>query len=94
MAEGNGVEMENSVLGKLKVSGHYANLFFTVAGTIFSALVLALLYIHMGDTREGNRDLSAAMREAAQAAREQNCLISMPQDRREANAELCKRLSR
>ena len=44
--------------------------------------------------KEANKDLTQILKELTQAAREQNCLMSMPEAKRPANAELCKRISR
>lgn len=44
--------------------------------------------------KESNKELAAVLRELAQASREQNCLLSMPPEKRAENAELCKRISR
>ena len=44
--------------------------------------------------KESNRELGIILRELSQAAREQNCLLAMPPEKRAENAELCKRLSR
>ncbi len=45
--------------------------------------------------KESNKELGAILKELAQSTREQNCLLSLPQDRRNGvNAETCKRLSR
>lgn len=43
--------------------------------------------------REQNKESNAILREMARATREQNCLLALPQDRRAANAELCRRIS-
>lgn len=47
---------------------------------------------HAAETKDASKELVQALREMTTAAREQNCLISMPMDRRDP--ELCKRLSR
>lgn len=44
--------------------------------------------------KESNRELSEVLKELARAAREQNCLLSLPQERRTENIEVCKRISR
>ena len=40
------------------------------------------------------REVVSALREMTQATREQNCLMAFPPERREANMDLCKRVSR
>ena len=43
--------------------------------------------------KESNKEMSSVLKEMARSTREQNCLLSLPQDQRQKNAELCKRLS-
>lgn len=43
--------------------------------------------------KDSNREMTGILREMARATREQNCLLSLPQDQRQKNADLCKRLS-
>ena len=43
--------------------------------------------------KESNREISQVLKEMSRATREQNCLLSLPQDQRQKNAELCKRIS-
>jgi type VI protein secretion system component VasK len=45
------------------------------------------------ELRETNKEMTAILREMARATREQNCLLSLPQDQRQKNAEVCKRIS-
>lgn len=44
--------------------------------------------------KDANRELSEVLKELARAAREQNCLLSLPQEKRIENVEICKRISR
>lgn len=44
--------------------------------------------------KESNKELGMILKELAQSTREQNCLLSLPQERRAANSEICKRISR
>ena len=43
--------------------------------------------------KESNREISQVLKEMSRATREQNCLLSLPQDQRQKNAETCKRIS-
>jgi len=88
------VEASNPVLGSFKVSSANLNTLFTVLGFILTALIAWVLFNHTNDTKDASKELASAMKEMTQAAREQNCLISLPQDRREQNSEICKRISR
>ena len=88
------VEATNPVLGSFKVSSANLNTLFTVLGFILTALIAWTLYNHSSDTKDASKELATALREQTQAAREQNCLISLPQERREQNSEICKRISR
>lgn len=43
--------------------------------------------------KESNKEISATLKEMARATREQNCLLSLPQDKRERQAENCRRIA-
>lgn len=66
----------------------------TVAILILVSLIGYTLFAHASDTKDAGKELVSALKEMTQAAREQNCLMAFPSEKREANAELCKRLSR
>lgn len=70
--------------------------------TLFTALGVAALgvafYGHVGDSKAANdtmvsvmKELTQAQRESTAVAREQNCLIAMPIDKRDP--DLCRRVS-
>lgn len=46
------------------------------------------------DSRAITREIITALKDMAIATREQNCMLAFPPERREANAELCKRMAR
>ena len=87
-------EASSPILGNLKVSSANLNTLFTILGFIITCLIAWVLFTHSNDTKDASKELAIAMREQTQAAREQNCLISLPQERREQNSELCKRIAR
>lgn len=88
-------ELTARVAGQeLAIKGVSINTIATVATLMLVTVLGVLYYYHGADTREASKELVGALKEMTQAAREQNCLISMPQDRREQNAEICKRISR
>ena len=74
---------------------------------LISFICLALLFLmsyilweHKTDAKDAQtqfvaaiKEMTIATRENVQAQREMNCLIALPQDRREGQTELCKRLS-
>lgn len=72
------------------------NTLATVATLIIICAGFGMGYViftaHAAETRDSSKELVTALREMTQAAREQNCLISMPQDRRDA--DLCRRIAR
>ena len=68
------------------------NTLATILTMVLTALIAYVVWAHSGETKEASKELTTALKEMTQAAREQNCLISMPMDRRDP--ELCKRLSR
>lgn len=100
MAEdsGNGSEVAVEVAGQ-KFNVRNVKDINTVAtlATLVIVLVIAvvgynLFTAHAADTKDASKELVAALKEMTQAAREQNCLIAMPQDRRDP--ELCRRIAR
>lgn len=88
------IEASNPVIGSLKVTSANLNTLFTILGFVVMVLVAWVLYNHTTDAKDASKELATVMKEMTIAAREQNCLISLPQDRREQNAELCKRIAR
>lgn len=51
-----------------------------------------MVYAHAQDSKNANAELVRALRELTVAAREQNCLLSLPQNERDRDT--CRRLSR
>ena len=49
---------------------------------------------HAADTKDAGRELTAALKDMAQAVREGNCINSHPEAIRESKLESCKRQSR
>lgn len=102
MGKGNRVmqeELNADIAGqKLSLKSQSLNTVITILTFVIVAVIAvsgySLFVTHASDTKEASKELSLALKEITQAAREQNCLISLPQDRRQANAELCKRISR
>lgn len=94
MSEPNGADVEVEVAGQ-KVNLRNVKSLNTLA-TVLTLVIVCVLgyafYVHAGETKDQSKDLVNALKEMTQAAREQNCLISMPIDRRDP--ELCRRLSR
>lgn len=75
------------------------NTVLTFVAAIASSFGVYILIQHQADAKDtaqtfvqAVKEQTAVMREQTAVAREQNCLISVPQDRRDP--ELCKRLSR
>lgn len=68
----------------------------TISTLIIACVAMAggylMLSAHAAETKDASKELVTALKEMTQAAREQNCLISMPQDRRDP--ELCRRIAR
>lgn len=93
MTEGTEVSAETAI-GTFKVSGQNVNTFATVATLILVALLCVLLWQHIGQSDKRDEGLSKAFLDMAQAQREQNCLISIPETQREAKADFCKRITK
>jgi hypothetical protein len=81
-------------LGKYAFKGSQLNTLATVATLVVVCVIAYVGYGHAADTREINRDLASAMREMAQANREQNCLLLFEQKDRPSKALECKNNSR
>lgn len=94
------VEAETPV-GKIRVRGTDLVAILTLIGVFASVF---LMWDHRAVSSEGEKALASAINELSKATRagnraqrEMNCLISLPQDRREAEFNspngLCKRLT-
>ena len=70
------------------------NTLATILSLILVSLVAFVVWMHVGDTKDASKELIGALKEMTQAARESNCLMALPMDRRAENVDLCKRLSR
>lgn len=79
---------------KISLKSVALNTLLTVATFLISAMTAYILFTHTGDSKEVTKDLAGAMRELAQANREQNCLLIFEQKDRQANAANCKAFSR
>ena len=73
----------------------------SMVGIGAAVLLVYLVLEHKSDAQAGGKELAQAMKEmtAAQikgveAQRELNCLISIPQERRETSADFCRRVAR
>lgn len=90
----NGADVDLSIAGqqvKLK-NIKSLNTLATVTTLICVILIGYVVWMHTNDDKEAKKELSMAIRELTQSAREQNCLISMPIDQR--NPDICRRISR
>jgi len=77
------------------------NTIFTLLGFALTCLIAFMLFEHRNDERGARhefilaiKELTGAQRETTSSMREQNCLLSLPQDQRQAQMEFCKRISR
>lgn len=70
------------------------NTIVSLIAAIAACFGVYLVMAHAADTKDAGKDLVMALKEMTQAAREQNCLMAFPVEKREANADLYKRLSR
>ena len=88
-------------LGSLSFKGKRTSEFIAMLSMAALLLIGYVLYDHKSDTKESAREFSAAVkemtnaqRENTAAQREMNCLIALPTDQREKQAEFCKRITR
>lgn len=94
--QGNGADVDLSIAGQrinLK-NVKSLNTLATVATLILVCVLGYAVYAHAGETRDASKDLVGALKEMTQAAREQNCLISMPIEQRARDPEICRRLAK
>lgn len=106
MADQEGVEVDNSVLGKVKITGQNTVLILLcLVAAVAAGFGVYLVTAHEATAKDREMSLVKALEKLTegqermvQAQREQNCLIALPQDRREreftSENSLCKRLSR
>lgn len=79
---------------KLSLKSQSLNTIICIAILVISVLVGYALVGHTADAKESSKEFVSVMREMTQTMREGNCLNAFPPEKREANADLCKRLSR
>jgi hypothetical protein len=84
----------DTAIGKFNFRGQSLNTLATVATLIAAILVAYIVYGHAGDTKETNKELVGAIKEMAQASREQNCLMRFEMKERQDRAEMCKQIAR
>ena len=104
MAEADAQEELEVSAGDKKIKIRGSDLLTSVIGMVMCTglgLFGYVLWEHKTDARETAAILSAAInqmttaqREMTQAQREQNCLIALPQDKRERQAMFCKNITR
>ena len=86
----------------LELAGQKVNLrnvkSLNTLATVLTLLIVILVgyggWQHTSDTKEASKELTLALKEMTQAARESNCLMAIPMEKREANSDLCRRISR
>ena len=84
----------DTAIGKFAFKGSSLNTLATVATLIVVCIIAYVGYGHAADTKETNKELVSAIREMAQASREQNCLMRFDLRERQQNADFCKQISR
>lgn len=95
-AETNGADVDVTVAGqsvKLK-NIKSVNTIVTLLSFALLAVCAYFLWNHATDTKEAAKDLSVAMKEMAQAAREQTCIMRFEQHERKNQADFCRQISR
>ena len=82
----------------VKVTG---NDILTTAGVAILVLLGYVLWEHKEDTKITHgafvgavKEMTGAQRESIQVQREMNCIIALPQDRRENSVEFCRRITK
>ncbi|HYR35952.1 MAG TPA: hypothetical protein VEQ87_16795 [Burkholderiales bacterium] len=93
-------EVSGEIAGqKFSLKSLSLNTLLTLVGVLGVVGLCALMWTHLDESKESSRamidaikELTVSQREQTVVAREQNCLISLPQDRRDP--ELCRRIAR
>lgn len=95
-AETNGADVDLSIAGQSVKVRNVKSLNTVVTLLSFALLSVCAYFLwnHATDTKEAARELAASMREMAQAAREQTCIMRFEQTERQRQAEFCKTISR
>lgn len=99
------IEVDNSVIGKLKITGQTVLILLCLVSAAAAGFGVYLQFAREASARDRETSLVKALERLGegqermvQAQREQNCLIALPQARREreftSENSLCKRLSR
>lgn len=96
MEQENGADVDLNIAGqKIAVKNVKSlNTIVSLVAAIAACFGVYLVMGHAADTKDAAREFVGAMKEMTQALRQGNCLNEFPPEKREANAELCKRLSR
>lgn len=79
---------------KLNYSGQNLNTLATVLTLMMMSVLLYIVWSQTAEMKEMFKSVTTSMNEMTIAAREQNCLITLPTDDRSRNAEMCKRIAR
>ena len=86
-------------LGSLSLKGKKTAELISILCLSLTFLLAYVLFEHKADAKDFQSDLKSVLKEMVQsqrdmvqAQREQNCLIALPQDRRDA--DFCKRITR
>lgn len=79
---------------KLSLKNMALNTIATVATLIGMVLIGYIVWEHTSDAKVATKELASAMRELAQANREQNCLLRFSPEQRLSQVEFCKQISR
>lgn len=96
MSDENGADVDLNIAGqKIAVKNVKSlNTIVSLIAAIAACFGVYLVMGHAADTKDAAKEFVSAMKEQTQVLRESNCLNAYPTEKREANAELCKRLSR
>jgi hypothetical protein len=70
------------------------NTILTLIAAGAACFAVYLLTQHQVEAKEGGKELAGALKEVAQAAREQTCIMRFKQEDRQQNADFCKQIAR
>lgn len=84
----------DTAIGKFSFKGSNLNTLATVATLIVTCMIAYVVYAHAGEDKDTKKELIGAIKEMAQANREQTCMLRFEQKDRQHNADFCKQVSR
>ena len=94
MSDENGSGEIKTPIGSVSFSGKKTAEFIAILSLCLLFVMAYIIWEHRAEAKENDVALIGALKDMVSAQREQNCLIAVKQDDREAKVEFCRRISR